>query len=131
MKSRFELELPQELTNPTEQILRQKAAERTLQKLETISGTVVIEGQFQVAKLTISSQNSYKCTLDHPVNEYFKGKEPVTISVNVTPQNIIEFEQSVGKLMLLRVYGKIARQLNRNIKKFWIFRFCRINVLSL
>lgn len=96
--------------------LREKAAEKTLAKLESAAGWVLIEGKFLIAQ----NENLYTCTLRHPVNEFLPGvPAPATISIFL-PGDRIEhrysgnYAQSVGRVIPLRVFGKVWQPLDRN-----------------
>jgi hypothetical protein len=96
--------------------LREKAAETMLRKLENATGWVLIEGKFKIDKI---DGGMYRCIYTHPVNEYFaKGDAPFTISFTIAATEIEtryvgNYAQSVGRLIPLRVYGKVWQPINR------------------
>jgi hypothetical protein len=99
--------------------LKEKAAERTIIKLEQASGDVLIEGKFRIEEI---EGNFYKCTFTHPVNEYIPEQiRPITISL-LMPCNSIEsqfagnYKQSVDKVIPMRVYGQVWQPIDRKSK---------------
>ena len=97
-------------------VLRAKAAEKTLARLESAAGWVLIEGKFLIGK----NENLYSCTLRHPVNEFLaKGATPLTISMFLPGDRIEQrysgnYEQSVQKVIPLRVFGKVWQPVDRD-----------------
>lgn len=96
--------------------LREKAAENTLSRLEAAAGWVLIEGKFLIAK----NEDLYTCALHHPVNEFLPEEHaPLTISI-LLPEGAIErrysgnYAKSVGKVIPLRVFGKVWQPVDRN-----------------
>jgi|GEM_PF-2625707 hypothetical protein len=97
-------------------ILKKKAAENTLVRLENANGTVLIEGKFRITK---TQDGFYRCIYDHPVNEYTseEGKK-ITISLllkvdSIEPNIAGNYAQSVNKSIPLRVYGKVWQPIDR------------------
>ena len=96
--------------------LREKAAEKTMIRLENATGWVLVEGKFEISEL---SEGSYKCTYEHPVNEYFAEKgSKITISMslrkNLLEANIADnYAQSVGRSIPLKIYGKVFQPIDR------------------
>ena len=97
--------------------MRDKAAEKTLSKLESASGWVLLEGKFLITK----NETLYSCSLRHPVNDFLlDNSSPLTISIFL-PINDIEqrysgnYAQSVGKLIPLRVFGKVWQPVDRHV----------------
>jgi len=95
--------------------LKEKAAERTLVKLEQATGWVLVEGRFKIDKM----EDFYRCTYLHPVGEYLsKQATPVTISIllpieSVEPSFAGNYAESVGKTIPLKVYGQVWQPVDR------------------
>jgi hypothetical protein len=94
--------------------LKEKAAEQTLTKLETIltNTWVLIEGSFLI---TNSEDNFYYCTSTHPVSDYISDpNKKVSIIVQIPKPNVeAHFKQLIGKSIPLRVYGAVMLPINR------------------
>ncbi len=111
----FAFVVPSELVEEHRTKLREKAAEKTLAKLEAASGWVLMEGKFAIAR----SENLYICTLHHPVNEFLSEEAaPLTISIFLPKDGIEQryasnYARSVGKVIPLRVFGKVWQPVNR------------------
>jgi hypothetical protein len=116
IENRFGLKFQdKELKNYRDQ-LKEKAAERTLTKLEQVPDWVLIEGRFEITY----ENNYYKCTYLHPVSQYLtKQMKPITISVLI-PKEKLEphisgnYAQSIGKSIRLRVYGHLWQPIDRH-----------------
>lgn len=116
IKERFDLEIDETTLNKQRAILKEKAADKTLSKLERIGGDwVLIEGKFKIEK----EDDAYKCTYFHPVNNYLPDQiVPVTISILI-PSNSLEehikgnYAQSIGKSIPLKVYGQVWQPIDR------------------
>lgn len=115
LEKRFGLKLEESLLNDHRGSLKQKAAEKTLVKLEQATGWVLIEGRFRI----LSQDEFYNCVYDHPVNEYLPTDVgPITISVlvradSLEPQFAGNYAQSVDKLVPLKIYGKVWQPIDR------------------
>ena len=96
--------------------LKEKAVDKTLIRLENATGWILLDGKFKIDEI---SDSFYKCTYLHPVNEYITiGENKVTISMlldkNFLKPNISgNYVQSIGKLIPLKVYGKVWQPLDR------------------
>jgi hypothetical protein len=115
-KSKFQMELDQALITKQRTLLKKKAAERTLVRLEKASGSVLIEGKFRI---TAMNDEFYKCTYEHPVDEYL-GEEAkrATMSVTLRKKSLEEsiagnYAQSIGMSIPFKVYGTVWQPLDR------------------
>ena len=115
-KKSFGLTLDQGLVDTHVTTLKQRAAETMLGKLESATGWVLIEGRFKIDK---ADGAMYRCTYSHPVNEYFRREaSQVTMSFTIPTDSIQtryagNYAQSSGRLIPLRVYGKVWQPINR------------------
>lgn len=115
IKGRFGFEIDEANLSKQRSLLKDRAAEKTLSKLEQITGWVLVEGKFKIEK----ENDFYKCTYTHPVNNYLSNQAVcVTISVLV-PANSLEehikgnYAQSIGKSIPLKVYGQVWLPIDR------------------
>lgn len=112
----FGFAVNQEVVERHRTSLREKAAAKTLGKLESAAGWVLLEGKFLISK----NENLYCCTLRHPVNEFLPdASSPLTISIFMPAEGIEQrysgnYAQSVGKVIPLRVFGKVWQPVDRN-----------------
>lgn len=120
LTKRFDLLLDEKLLEEQRIKLKVKAAERTLSKLEQITGAVLIEGRFKIDVV----DEYYKCTYQHPVNDYLpKGLGIVSISVSF-PKALVEarfsgnYAQSIGRLIPLKIYGTVWEPVDRKSGSF-------------
>jgi hypothetical protein len=115
IKERFDLDIDEAILNNQRTYLKEKAAEKTLHKLEQATGWVLIEGKFKVER----EENFYRCTYVHPVNNYLSGQiGPVTISVLISMKSLEEhikgnYAQSVGRSIPLKIYGQVWQPIDR------------------
>ncbi len=123
LHERFNFQIDDKLTEQHRANLKEKAAERTLSKLEQATGWVLIEGRFKIE----SEGEFYKCIYSHPVNNYLSAHlSPITISVLV-PIGSIEshiagnYRQSIGKQIPMRIYGQVWQPIDR-AAKIWEFQ---------
>jgi len=99
------------------EILRQKAAEKTIIRLENATGQVLVDGKFSISEL---NNDFYKCTYEHPVSQYLIGqKNKITIGVilrkdAIEPNIAGNYAQAVGKSIPLKVYGKVWQPVERS-----------------
>ena len=115
LRKRFGLQVDDQVVEGQRTQLKEKAAERTLIKLEQATGWVLVEGRFR-----IEEQNEfYRCSYVHPVTEYLsENVGPVTISV-LTPKDALEpqvagnYAQSIGRRVPLRIYGQVWEPIDR------------------
>jgi hypothetical protein len=120
LSKRFNLAIPSELESATRSELKQKAAERTLVRLENATGWLLVEGRFRITR----HNEFYRCTYTHPVGEYLPGNVgPVTLSFSldsgkVEPRVSGNYAQSIDQLIPLKVYGKVWQPIDR-AKQSW------------
>jgi hypothetical protein len=114
LEKRFGLKLDEELLNAHRVHLKEKAAKRTLTKLEQASGWLLVEGRFKILR----EGEYYRCVYRHPVSDYLVNQtDSVTISILI-PANSLEshiagnYARSVDKVIPLRVYGQLWQPLN-------------------
>ena len=116
IKDQFELVIDEGLLNNKRTQLKEKAAEKTLNKLEQITGSVLIEGKFKIE----DKDDFYRCVFSHPVNQYLSQHVgPVTISVlirkNSLEQNVAgNYLQSINRMVPLRIYGQVWEPVDKN-----------------
>lgn len=117
LRTSFEFPVDAQAIEAQQAKLREKAAEKTLSKLEGASGWVLIEGSFLISDET---DGFYRCTSTHPVTEYLSDSaKGVSIQV-LLPKHAIEssvagnYKQSVGSHVPLRVYGEVWQPIDRN-----------------
>lgn len=119
-KRRFDLEFDETMINNKRVSLREKAAERTLSKLENVSGWVLVEGKFKIDR----DGDFYRFIYTHPVNKYLSEQiGPVTISIILSIKSFEEnikgnYAQSIGSSIPLKIYGKVWRPIDR-VNKIW------------
>jgi hypothetical protein len=115
LDQQFGLKLDSGLLDGTRARLKEKAAEKTLVKLEQATGWTLIDGRFSITR----EGNFYKCVYTHPVNEYLPAQSGhVTISIfveadHLEPHIAGNYAQSVGKLIPLKIYGKVWQPIDR------------------
>ena len=96
--------------------LRQNAAETTLAKLEGATGWVLIEDKFLISK----RENMYDCNVVHPVNKFLPANEKKVKIMFSLPVKFIQpkyagnYERSTGRMIPLRVFGKVWQPIDRN-----------------
>lgn len=117
LRDKFGLQIDEGRLLEHRKILKEKAAEQTLIKLEQATGWVLMEGLFRVTEAGVGF---YKCVYEHPVSQYISDSQKmVTISVLI-PKGSIEpyvagnYSQSIGRTISLRVYGEVWQPVNRN-----------------
>ena len=116
LKTSFGLDIEPTILETYRSKLRQKAAETTFAKLEGATGWVVIEGKFLISK----KENIYDCSLTHPVNEFLPPDEKkieITFSLpveSIEPRYAGNYAGSEGRMIPLRVFGKVWRPIDRN-----------------
>jgi hypothetical protein len=97
--------------------LRRKAAENSISRLENVSGWVFVEGKFLISM--DKERSSLKCVLRHPVNEYLSNQDAkyaisfVLKTDDLEPSARINFSESVGRTIPLRVVGKVWAPVDR------------------
>jgi hypothetical protein len=115
LESSFGFNIDKAMLNSQRAKLREKAAEKTLSKLERATGWVLVEGKFQIEDRV----DFYKCTYTHPVNQYLSNQAfPVTISVLIPKTSLKEhikanYAQSIDKSIPLTIYGKVWQPVDR------------------
>lgn len=113
----FNFKIPSDLLEKHRANLKQKAAETTLVKLESATGWIFIEGKFLIAK----NENIYDCSLTHPVNEFLSQNSYDVKIMFSLPIDLIEprytsnYARSVGRMIPLRVFGKVWQPIDRRI----------------
>jgi hypothetical protein len=117
LEERFQFVIGEELLRTKRLSLKEKAAERTLQKLELASGWVLIEGKFRIEK----QEGFYKLIYSHPVNDFIANPATkVTISTSIPIENIEDqftgnYAQSIGGMIPIRIYGQIWQPIDRSV----------------
>lgn len=113
-------------------LLKKKAAEATLLRLEAASGWLLMEGKFTISD---GPDGSYQCTFEHPVNEYLNaGIGRVTIGMMlrkdaIDPNYAGNYAQSVGRSIPLKVYAQVWEPIDR-VKGIWEMRITPLAVYS-
>ncbi|MCE7860795.1 MAG: hypothetical protein DYG86_13535 [Chloroflexi bacterium CFX2] len=112
---RYDFKIPQDLLDNKRIILKQKAAEKTIRKLEVATGWVLIEGRFRIE----DHKDFYKCVYSHPVNEYLIHQTTdVIISVPVQktslePNVVSHYKASINQVIPLKVYAQVWQPVDR------------------
>jgi hypothetical protein len=120
LAKKFSLLLAPELVDNTRASLKQKAAERTLVRLENATGWLLVEGRFRITR----QDEFYRCTYTHPVGEYLPEADgPVTLSFLLDSSKVENrvsgnYAQSLEKLIPLKVYGKVWQPIDRG-RRSW------------
>lgn len=116
LQTDFEMHLaPSELETQRAK-LREKAAERTLVRLEKATAWILIEGKFTISE---AGQDFYRLTYEHPVNQYLAGgSNRVRVALilrkdSLEPSVAGNYQQSIGESIPLKVYGKVWRPVDR------------------
>jgi len=123
LSSRFQMEIPHKLLEVQRTNLKEKAATKTLIKLEQATGWILVEGKYKVDE----EGEYYKCTYSHPVNEYLSDQlGPVTISVIIKKDSLEShvagnYSQSIGRSIPLRIYGQVWEPIDRKSNS-WDFK---------
>lgn len=118
LRKRFDLDLGEALLTQQRKHLKEKAAERTMSKLEQATGWVLVEGRFQIEK----NADFYRAVYKHPVSDYLPDSEPpVTITVMIPDASLEDrvagnYAASVGKLIPLKIYGQVWQPIDRGNK---------------
>jgi hypothetical protein len=113
-KNRFNFEIDETNLDTKRAQLKEKAAEKTLHKLEQATGWVLIEGKFKIE----NNEEFYRCTYHHPVNTYLSNQfGPVTISVLIPKNSLKEhikgnYALSVNRTIPLKIYGQVWQPLD-------------------
>ena len=120
-ESKFGMKLDDSQVEKQRALLTEKAVERTMIRLESASDWILVEGKFKITNL---SDDLYKLIYEHPVNDYFaeEGKK-VTMSMILRKDSLKanvagNYAQSIGKLIPLKVNGKVWKPMNRK-EDFW------------
>jgi hypothetical protein len=114
LEKRFGLKVDQQLLDAKKIDLKEKAAKRTLTKLEQASGWLLIEERFKILR----EGEFYRCVCRHPVSDYLMNQtDSVTISIlipatSLEPHIAGNYARSVDKLIPLRVYGHVWQPLD-------------------
>jgi hypothetical protein len=116
LKRLFDLEIEQTLLDEKTAQLKEKAAERTLIKLEKATGWIAMEGKFKISNFN----DRYICSYRHPVNDFISSNlSPITFSIFIPKDGLEEFvkdnyARSQGSLITLKVYGQVWRPIDRS-----------------
>lgn len=120
LEKKFNLAIDKTILEEHRKKLREKAAEKSLVKLEQVTGWVLIEGKFKIE----SAKDTFKCIYTHPVSNYLSDRTNlITISALLAKTSLEEhskgdFEQLAGgPPILLRVYGKVLQPVDRHINR--------------
>lgn len=95
--------------------LKERAAERTLKKLESACGWAVVRGSFIISQ----EQEFYQYSYNHPVNQYLAAQDQqVTIEATVPvdsirPHVLGNYQQSVGTAIPITIYGEVWQPVSR------------------
>lgn len=95
--------------------LKERAAERTLKKLESARGWAIIRGSFLISQ----HEDFYYYSNHHPVNQYLATQgQPVRIEATVPVDSILShvagnYKQSVGSTIPATIYGEVWQPINR------------------
>jgi hypothetical protein len=115
-ESKFGMKLDDSQVEKQRALLTEKTVERTMIRLESASDWILVEGKFKITNL---SDDLYKLIYEHPVNNYFaeEGKK-VTMSMILRKDSLKanvagNYAQSIGKLIPLKVNGKVWKPMNR------------------
>lgn len=117
-EKRFGLVIGEDQLKATRSTLREKAAGKTLDRLEKVTGWVLVDGKFKIE----DNDKFYRCVYEHPVNEYLTAQTGhVTITVlikkdNLEPHISGNYAQSIGRFIPLRVYGQVWAPIDRSTK---------------
>jgi hypothetical protein len=77
-EKRYSIAIGEDKLNTTRAMLREKAAEKTLDRLEKATGWVLVDGKFKIE----DNDSFYRCIYEHPVNEYLTAQTGhVTLTV--------------------------------------------------
>lgn len=115
LKTRFNFEVEEAQLESTRVSLRKKAAEKTILRLENTDGYVLMQGKFKIS----GSDNLYKLTYDHPVNEYIAVEgNRISISIFVNKDAIESsaagnYAQAIGSSITIKVYGSVWKNVAR------------------
>ncbi|NOX67383.1 MAG: hypothetical protein GXO85_16680 [Chlorobi bacterium] len=95
--------------------LKERAAERTISKLELANGWVIIRGAFTIEQ----DQGFYLYRYEHPVNQYLTDpKQIVMIEARVPvdaiePHVAVNYKQSIGAPIPITIYGEVWQPISR------------------
>lgn len=111
----FGYQFDEEKVNQQKTLLKEKAAERTLNNLEKASDWVLIEGNFLIQK---EGSEFYKISMIHPVSNYLASGKEVKLSslipiAQIEPSVAGNYSNSINKTIPLRIYGQVWQPINR------------------
>ena len=115
LRKRFGFEVEESVLNRQKILLKERAAERTLTKLERATGLVLVEGRFKILR----QDNLYRCIFEHPVTDYLSNQSaPIVISVIISEDSLEpsikgNYADSVGRLIPLSIYGRVWEPIDR------------------
>ena len=116
LKTKFDMQLDNQQVSQQQARLKKRAAEKTIVRLETATGMVLVEGKFRITEL---STEYYKCIYEHPVNEYFiEADKKITIGFSVRRDSVEpsiagNYALSIGKSIPLVVFGRVWQPVDR------------------
>lgn len=116
LKTRFNFEVDNTQLENTRVLLKKRAAEKTMVRLEDSDGYVLMQGKFKILEV---DNNLYKLIYDHPVNEYIAAESNrVAISVVVNKDAIESsaagnYAQAIGSSITIKVYGNVWKNVSR------------------
>lgn len=120
LRSTFDLSIDELVLAKHRNLLRQKAAEHTLVKLEQATGWVLVEGRFVIE----AEAELFRCVYRHPVNDYLPESAPMVSIAVLLPRSSLEmrvvnnYVTSIGSVVPLRVYGQVWRPIDRSTNSF-------------
>ncbi|HYD16366.1 MAG TPA: hypothetical protein VEB03_00010 [Candidatus Nanoarchaeia archaeon] len=120
LRSSFDLSIDEPVLAKHRNLLRQKAAEHTLVKLEQATGWILVEGRFVIE----AEADFFRCVYRHPVNDYLPESAPIVAIVVLLPRSSLEtrvannYVTSIGSVVPLRVYGQVWRPIDRSTNSF-------------
>ncbi|MBI2305003.1 MAG: hypothetical protein HYU86_09715 [Chloroflexi bacterium] len=115
-ESKFDMKLDDSQVEQKRVVLRERATEQTMIRLENVTSWVLAEGKFKISEV---GGDFYKCTYEHPVNEYLaKEVKRVTIAMflrkdSLEPNIAGNYAQSIERSIPLKAYGKVWQPLDR------------------
>ncbi len=120
LKEELEFDIKKDAVEKHINRLKERAADRTMSKLESARGWAIIMGSFN-----ITQEDEFYCyRYEHPVNQYLVTTEnPVTIEATI-PVNSIQphvagnYKQSIGSAIPATIYGEVWQPISRDRKLF-------------
>jgi hypothetical protein len=109
LRKRFGFDVEESALNRHKVQLKERAAERTITKLELATGWILVEGKFRILR----QNGSYRCIYEHPVMEYLSDQSsPILISVTISEDSLEpsfkgNYARSIDRLIPLKIYGEV------------------------